>query len=100
MCGGESVLQEQRHEAGLLEIMVAREGLGHLDVAHDNEAEAISQRPILVGSLAVQIHPTSEEDFSGWNDRNVRVSLQGLLEREETGTVAGDARASATSVRM
>ena len=44
---------QQRRESGLLEVAVAGQGFGDIHCAHNDERDAVGQRPVLVGTLGV-----------------------------------------------
>jgi len=46
----DSTLTQERSESGLLEMVVAGQGVGEAALGHDDEGNAVGQAPGLVGS--------------------------------------------------
>jgi len=62
-------LAEQSREARLFEVMVAGESLCDALLSHDDERDTVSQRPALVRTFGIELHPLVKKPLSGWHDR-------------------------------
>ena len=58
-------LAQQHLEAGLLEVVIAGEGLLDAVLSHHDEGRAICKRPLLVGALGVQSAALTEQSAAG-----------------------------------
>ncbi len=51
--------------------------VGEVFIGHDDEGNAVGERPILVGSGVVKLQAACEEFRRGWDDASVAVALRG-----------------------
>jgi hypothetical protein len=78
------VLSSAEHgtEAGLLEMVVAGEGISQAELGHHDEGDAVGQGPELVGSMGEQVRTRLEQRSASRYDFRVGV---GFEEREKPG---------------
>ena len=83
------LLFEQSHETGLFEMVVACQRFRQTFPVHDDEGNAIRQRPFLVASLSVKTHSFSQQMIRARHDGNVRVGLYVRMQLDENGSPKG-----------
>ena len=76
---------QKRPETGLLEVPIGREGFPQIVVSHNDKRDAISQGPVLVRPLSIQLDALDEQRVVGGNHGRVSIRFDRL---EETHTPA------------
>ncbi len=76
-------LAQQGPEAGLLEVVVACQGVGDAVVRHDEEGDAIGEAPCLVGARAIKGEAAAPKGRIRVDQGRVLVGLHRLEEAEE-----------------
>ena len=60
-CANGASIHEQRREPGLLEVPVTGQRFVHAMLPHDQERDAVSERPIFVRAAGVELHSSIKE---------------------------------------
>lgn len=78
---------EQRHEACLLKMSITGECFANAFTFHDDEADAICQRPLLIRPVGIE-RDSSRKNLCRWlNDANERVIMNQLHQVQESSPV-------------
>src|SRR5262249_8780087 len=90
---------QQRPETGLLEVVVAGQSFGKSAVSHDQERDAVGERPRFVGTAGEEVEAAVKEAGVGGITSMAELSRTFSKSPRKAGRFTGAASASATSVK-